>query len=364
MGVFFGTQRHKLSSRAGRRHGRTGRPPREPSKPHLEALEERTLLSPYSDAVLADFPSGYWRLGEAKGTTASDSSGLERHGTYVGGVFLGLPGAIVGDPDTSAFFDGAKSFVQVAGKPFNFSANFSLEAWVINPGQIDPNPVGRIISNGQPGSRGYGWGLLRDNRIRFTTYGILDYDSDVIIPTDDFYHHVVVTFDDSFTAHIYLDGTLAQSLPGPRAANSSDLDFAIGRNPPGTSPPENWFGIIDEVAVYEYVLSEEQVFLHYVLGVSGGLGAGRGSGSVLPPAISPDHVHALSIDPGYSSAVSWAGSLTQSPVADQAMAAADLLFASLPAEDSRLLPALVESGEHQPEELWDRSLTEELPLAI
>ncbi len=42
----------------------------------------------YKDLVLEDAPVGYWRLNETSGTTAVDSSGNNRNGTYVNGERL------------------------------------------------------------------------------------------------------------------------------------------------------------------------------------------------------------------------------------------------------------------------------------
>src|SRR5262249_37607737 len=66
----------------------------------------------YSAVILADNPLGYWRLGESKTSMpAEDATTNGNDGTYVGEVTLGHPGAIVGDPDTAALFDGATGFV-------------------------------------------------------------------------------------------------------------------------------------------------------------------------------------------------------------------------------------------------------------
>lgn len=340
------------------------------SRLRLEALEERTLLSAYSDAVLADGPSGYWRLGEFKGDTAADSSGFERHGTYVGGVTLGQTGAIAGDKDTAVGFDGKTTLVEVAGKPFNLLVNYTLEAWVVNPGQIDPNPVGRIIANGQPGSRGYGWGVRAgpgvENTIRFTTYGVRDYDTDVIIPVDEAYHHVVATLteaDELFTARIYLDGELRATLSHGVVPRLSDLNFTIGRNPQGATPPEYWNGIIDEVAVYEYVLTDEQILFHYLVGIGAGGSPGGGPGHGLTAGIAPDAVRVLSADRVVLAPMPLAGGLTWSPTADQEVAAVEQLFAALPAEDPQFLPPPAQRA-GPPSEGLHTSLTEELLLVI
>ena len=55
-----------------------------------------TLVGPsYSAAVLVDAPYAYYRLGEASGTTAADSSGNGRHGTYATtNITLGATGLL------------------------------------------------------------------------------------------------------------------------------------------------------------------------------------------------------------------------------------------------------------------------------
>ncbi len=47
---------------------------------------------PYALAVLADTPAGYWRLGEAGGSIATDSSANGLNGLYENGVVYGVPG--------------------------------------------------------------------------------------------------------------------------------------------------------------------------------------------------------------------------------------------------------------------------------
>ena len=88
--------------------------------------------SPYAQAVLDDKPIGYWRLGEATGPTAFDRSPNGLDGTYFGGVSPDQPGAILGDPDTSALFDGTTGYVKVPPDPsFNQIGNdLTIEAWI------------------------------------------------------------------------------------------------------------------------------------------------------------------------------------------------------------------------------------------
>jgi hypothetical protein len=84
-------------------------------------------LAPYASAVLADHPVAYWRLGEASGTTAIDSSAHLQTGAYFNGVSLGQPGALPGDPNTAARFDGVNDHAQF---PNPVGDDFTVEAWI------------------------------------------------------------------------------------------------------------------------------------------------------------------------------------------------------------------------------------------
>jgi hypothetical protein len=234
--------------------------------------------SNYANVVLGDMPVGYWRLGESQTTpVAADISGNARNGTYTRSVVSGATGAIVGDPDTAATFDGSTTGVDVpntgGSDQFTLTNGFSLEAWVINAGQTGTAraPLGRIVSNGWPGMIGYGWGILASppDAMRFTTYGVLDYDSTLtVVPQDGNWHHVVVVFDSTNTANFYLDGVNTDSIPGPGPAHTAALDLMIGRNP--ASAAEEFFnGSIDEVAIYNYELDPvAQIQNHYKVGTS------------------------------------------------------------------------------------------------
>jgi hypothetical protein len=222
----------------------------------------------YSAVILADAPIGYWRLGESSTTSiAADSSGAvtPNNGFYTRGVTSGVTGAINGDPDTAASFDGMSAFVVIpngSGGTFDLRNGFTLEAWVINNGQFGAGSAGRIFSNRSPG---YGLGILHSgtpDRVRFTTFTVKDYDSSLtIIPQDGNWHHIVLVFDSNNTANFYLDGQLTDSIPSSAPANGSANDLNIGRNP-GTTQ-EYFNGSIDEAAIYNYELTADQVAAHY-----------------------------------------------------------------------------------------------------
>jgi hypothetical protein len=229
----------------------------------------------YTVLVLSDTPIGYWRLGEPQTTPiALDVTGGGRDGIYTRGVLSGQTGAIIGDPDTSALFDQNTAWVDIptiGSDPFNLVNGFTLEAWVINAGQggTPRSPLGRIVSNGWPGNIGYGWGILANDGMRFTTYGVFDYDSNTasVVPRDGAWHYVALVFDSTNTANFYVDGAFTEAISATNPVRPAALDLMIGRNPASTA--EEFFnGGIDEVAIYSVELSAAQIQAHYNAGIA------------------------------------------------------------------------------------------------
>src|SRR5262245_61394462 len=65
----------------------------------------------YRKGVLAKGPVGYWRLGESEGPTALDETANAHDGMYFGKPTFATPGAIYGDPDAAAQFNGTDGVV-------------------------------------------------------------------------------------------------------------------------------------------------------------------------------------------------------------------------------------------------------------
>ena len=83
---------------------------------------------------MADNPAGYWRLGEASGTTAFDETGNGNPGTYLQAVTLGVPGALATELNSAARFDGGSGRISVndpaSGALDVDTGDFTIEAWV------------------------------------------------------------------------------------------------------------------------------------------------------------------------------------------------------------------------------------------
>jgi len=202
---------------------------------------------------------GHWTLDEtvnpSGNTTAVDSSGRGLDGIYQP---RGGPGPIVGvagaSPSTgsSADFNGSNDEIYLASPgDLKMGNNFTIAAW-INPD--DTAGVQRIFAQYRGGSIGYGFGLNGDD-LRFTTWGIQDYNTNTInIPTDK-WTHVAVAFDANNDATFFVNGQPRQTIAGALPANIGNNNFFIGRE--GTIEPFD--GQIDDVRVYTGTLNSSDI---------------------------------------------------------------------------------------------------------
>lgn len=218
----------------------------------------------YSAEVLADSPAAYYRLAESSGTTAADSSGNSRNGTYVGSPTLGQTSGVGDGSDSSVQF-GASKYVDVASASWmtGGGGEFSAEAWVYPTSSSAIAIVGRHESGCtfdiQLSS------LTVQFRWQVSGIGFVVLNSPGTIPTNA-WTHVVGTYDGT-TRRLYLNGSeVANDVPGPTAYPSGN-DLAIGSLSNGFA--SQWFvGNIDEVAIYPAALSSGRVAAHYAAGSS------------------------------------------------------------------------------------------------
>jgi hypothetical protein len=263
--------------------------------------------SAYRSAVLAMNPVAYWRLGETSGTTAVDETGNGHNGTYVGNPNLGQPGAIQGDPNTAVQFNGT-NYVEIPSSP-NFSQpasnnGLSVEVWMrpdalVFPGEQGSdqtvNPYIHWLGKGGPGQ--YEWAFrfyssqpnqvatARPNRISGYIWGPARAEGAGAFfqqpLTVGNWLYIVACYEpgDKDTcppaqAQIYLNGIRQQGTSelGTLYCNPC---FAV-QPTPGTAPVRLGtrdlvsflVGALDEVAIYPFVLSPDDILSHFKLGTS------------------------------------------------------------------------------------------------
>ncbi len=223
----------------------------------------------YTDLVSADQPAGWWRLGEAAGSTvAYDRAGFSDL-TPAAGVTFGTAGALGASTDTAATFSGTDTGFASTRTPVPAPQTFSVEAWF----QTTSTTGGKIIgfgNNATGTSNNYDRHVFMDNAGRLT-FGVYS-GGQVNIATpkaynDGAWHHVVGTLVPGGTA-FYVDGQLIGTRTGVGTVQEYTGYWRVGGD--STWSGGRWFnGKIDEVAVYPTALTAQQVARHAEVGRTG-----------------------------------------------------------------------------------------------
>jgi hypothetical protein len=227
----------------------------------------------YAATVMADNPSAYWRLDEISGTTMRDyAGGLD--GTYLlnagaGAFNLDAPGALAGNPDTAVAFTGGGHAEVPFSSILNPAGAFTLELW------IKPNDTGTEVPfasqfRGSPARLGYilylnnggsglTWEMGNAAGIQVEIVGATTF-----VPGN--WYHTAIVYDGSSeaTAYVfgYADGSAAVNAGNyvPNSSNPAEI---------GIRNDDNFAfnGTLDEVAFYNYALTQAQLQTHVSVGL-------------------------------------------------------------------------------------------------
>jgi CSLREA domain-containing protein len=214
----------------------------------------------YAPTILADTPAGYWRFGEASGTTAVDSSPNHNDGLYRNGPLLGQAGALAGDPNTAASFDGVNDLVSVPDSgSLDVGDSFTVEGWVK---RTSASSSVELFNKGSGGLQLTVMNAANGNQVWLRKASVTTIARSTSgVPADGRFHHVVVTKNGAAVA-IYIDGSSAGAVvlaPAQVIANTaSPLTFA---------GPSSARYVFDEFALYDAPLSATAVAAHYAAGV-------------------------------------------------------------------------------------------------
>jgi hypothetical protein len=207
-------------------------------------------------------PSAHWRLDETSGTTAIDSEG-GHHGTLTNG-----PAWIPGQVDGGLEFDGTDDFINVPHDDALSLTTFSISAW------IKPTSLSgwKVIVNKGTTTNAVNYYLATDNDeigLGFYNAGWVEFNTTSADLTSNQWYHVLASYDDaSRTGRIYLDGMLIHTSTVSTSPLANSDALTIGRSGIG----EYWTGIVDDVRIYNRVLSDSEA-----ADIAGGGGGGGGS---------------------------------------------------------------------------------------
>jgi hypothetical protein len=245
------------------------------------------VATTYRDAVLADGPFAYWRLGEASGTTALDVTGTGHNGTYANSPTLGVAGLIDGDSDTAVSFEGINDRIAVpdstdinTGGPY---ATRTVELW------FKADNVTRRQVLYEQGSDGRGLGIyLISGQVYVIGWNLSAQDSttpwgplwvSAAVATNTRYHVVLVLDQPGSRLEGFLNGVSMGSAAGAgklfavfNNIGIASMDDRTRFHDAGSTGNTNFFfdGVIDEVALYGTALTAAQIQNHHTIGTGGG----------------------------------------------------------------------------------------------
>jgi hypothetical protein len=235
--------------------------------------------SMYEQRIRADGACAYWRLNETSGTTAKDSSGRNLTASYGSGVTLGVASPIEG---TAAYRATAGTVITHADNVSLDLTSLSLEAWIylttLHTGYamhlFDKGGAGGPAANynfyffGALGT-GVEGGIALLGSTASQPWGQI---TAMGWPTLNAWHHIVATYDAVKGGDLYIDGVAVGvhlGGTGPLITNANPLKCDI------------WEGAsVDELAMYPFALTADQVRAHHALGRAAD--AHRGIGRYTP----------------------------------------------------------------------------------
>jgi hypothetical protein len=219
----------------------------------------------YPTTVLVDKPLAYLRVDESTGTVAHDSTGNGNDGKYVGGVTLGVPGALKTSSDPAVSLNGSTGYIDLGNRfPFADTVPTTLEIWA-NPSALTTSYPSLFSRQVGPPRSGY-FMFVRDvgngdsNTFGFERWNDGGYQTAWWqTPVSGSWHHFVGTFDGS-TARAYVDGQLVASNSATQSLPSFTASLQVGTCVFGQ---DNYAGAVDEIAIYGAALSPARVLAHY-----------------------------------------------------------------------------------------------------
>jgi hypothetical protein len=238
-----------------------------------------TATAPFFTCTGADTAVGpaattfLYRLLETGGTTAVDTSGNTRPGTYTAtGITYSQPGPCPRDTATAITLNGSAGSISGPATTATAPATFTIEMWF----QTTTTRGGKLIGYGNVrtgSSASYDRHLYMSNtgQVYFGVYpNAVKTISTTTAYNDGRWHHVAASLSPTTGMALYLDGQLAATDPATTTAQAYSGFWRIGQdnlNGWTAAPTSTFFaGSLAYTAAYTTVLTPTQISDHYTAG--------------------------------------------------------------------------------------------------
>jgi len=205
-------------------------------------------------------PVGWWKFDECQGTTIHDSSGNANHGTLSIGASgtQTTPGTCTtsgswatgatGKFNSSLSFDGTDDKISIGSTSITIGNDFSISSWIKTVSSFQ-RP---IVSNRSTGRMYYG---LTSGKgfVYYNGASPANVNGNAIVNDNNWHHLVFVR--SGINSTIYVDGQIDKSITQTGYIVSSS-PLSIGYDQPNS---EYFPGLIDDVRIYNYALTPDQI---------------------------------------------------------------------------------------------------------
>ncbi len=208
-------------------------------------------------------PVGYWAMDEGEGARAFDASGNNNTGVLTNG-----PTWVEGKHGSALSFDGVDDSVDVANdSSLGITSNLTIEAWV-NPSAITlPSGTWMSIAGKKDGHNLSGYGLVMGSYSPCRRWCFV-VDNSGVCPANACeqigrWDHLVGVYDGS-KMYLYQNGILQSTVVKSGNIGLSANSFKVA----SMTSYGKFNGLIDEVKVYNYARTAEQIMQDYNAGVA------------------------------------------------------------------------------------------------
>ncbi len=208
---------------------------------------------------------------------ADDESGNQNHGIVFGTT---LTNDRFGNPNSAYYFDGQDDFIAVNESITLEPDDFSIAIWM-KTYSLRTYTYQTLIIKEDGWNDGFKVVLrseLKDNlanTILFTVSGsvannnsMVNLHSQSIIAEKETWYHIAVTYQAGGMMKIFINGRLDISTAGPSSWDKENsYELVIGRhsNNGGTAYGGYFWGVIDDILIYDHALSDQEIELLYSL---------------------------------------------------------------------------------------------------
>ena len=202
------------------------------------------LLAPLQTHAQEEGLVAEWHFDEGSGTIITDSSGLDKHGTFITNPFW------TAGKFGSGVLTSDKSYISVPA--VDLSSEWSITAWFLSP--IPTNEWETLTrgSNDHQILASYGKDLGTFDNAGRTGFHDCGWDINTL---QEGWHHIIAVGKIDGQTYFYVDGDYRCSS---NYRSTSDV-ISIGNYQGGGQP----WGTIDEVKIYSHVLSDDEIKSQY-----------------------------------------------------------------------------------------------------